>query len=357
MKLIITLLGLMICIDTLYAGNPDRAGESGAPELVINPWGRSNGFHGMYSSRVRGLEAMNLNVAGLSFVTKTEVAASRTELLRGSGVSLTAFGIGQAFGKHKENVVGVTFVGLDFGKIERTLVNNPTNGNGTFDPNFTNIAVAYTRSFSKAIRAGVLFRFINERIDELSASGAAIDAGIQYITGKRENMHFGISLRNVGTPMKFGGNGLTFRGEAPGDIDFQMTQEQRAEDFQLPTQLHIGLGYDILMGPNKEINKHLHRTTITANFTSNAFGEDHIGGGIEYAYKEMFMVRTGYRYEDGILKDSERTNAHTGLGAGLTVKVPLSKKKYEGPMLSIDYSYLTSSPFNGTHSFGFRVEL
>jgi hypothetical protein len=339
-----------------YAGNPDRTGEAGAYELLVNPWARTNGLNSMNSARVEGLEAMNLNVAGLTFTQKTEILFSRTHLLQGSQVYFNAFGIGQAFGKHKENVVGVTFTSVDLGEIERTLTTNPEGGVGTFKPTFLNIGVAYSRAFSEAIRAGLVFRLINQRIDDLSASGFALDAGIQYVTGKRDNIRFGIALRNVGTPMKFSGNGLTFRGGAPQG-DFQMSQEQRTEKFQLPTQLNIGGSYDFLIGPNKEKGKHLHRATVVANFTSNAFGKDNIGGGIEYSFRELFVLRAGYKYEDGLLKVEERTNAHTGLGAGMTVNVPLSKKKYEGPMLGIDYAYRTSSPFAGTHSFGARINL
>ena len=38
-----------------YAGNPDRKGQAGASELLINPWARSSGFGNANSSSVKGL--------------------------------------------------------------------------------------------------------------------------------------------------------------------------------------------------------------------------------------------------------------------------------------------------------------
>jgi hypothetical protein len=365
-KIIVGTIAIVVLSQHSFAGNPDRAGEAGAFELTVNPWGRSSGFNGMYASRVEGLESMNLNVAGLTFTKGTEIAFSRTQWLQGSGVNFNAAGIAQAIGKDKDNVIGLTFTSVGIGEIERTTYSSPEGGQGTFSPSFLNIALSYARSFNESIKGGVAFRLVNQRIDDLTASGFAFDAGLMYVTGKRDNVRFGVSLRNVGTPMKFTGNGLTIRGDAPAaDKDFLMSQSQRTERFQLPTQLNIGFSYDVLAGPNKEKGKHLHRVTIAANFLSNAFGKDNIGGGLEYSFRELFMIRAGYKYEQGIFSTSNgqvdsRTNAHNGLAAGVTGNVPISKKKEDSDtrrILSIDYAYRVSNPFSGTHTIGARINL
>ena len=46
------------------AGNPDRQGEAGAYELLMNPWARSAGLHTMTTSMIMGVEALRLNPAG-----------------------------------------------------------------------------------------------------------------------------------------------------------------------------------------------------------------------------------------------------------------------------------------------------
>lgn len=347
------ILGLCIAmmLPSVYAGNPDRAGEAGAYELSILGWARNSGLYGLTAARVEGLESMRINPAGLALTKKTEVLFARTHWLQGSDVYVHAFGIAQKFGKDKGNVVGLNINAVNFGKIERTTTGFPNGGLGTFSPSFFNIGVGYSRAFSNSIYAGVVFRLINERIDDLSAVGFALDAGLQYITGPRDNIRFGIALRNIGTPMKFNGDGLSFRGSAL-DGDYSLTQNQRTEKFELPSQLNIGAAYDWYLDNAKE--KPMHRLTFVAQFTSISFGKDQFGGGIEYAFKGMFMVRAGYRYENGITKASTRTSAHTGFSAGFTIEVPL---KENGPSLGIDYSYRTSSPFKGTHTYGIRFNL
>jgi hypothetical protein len=70
-KLSITLFtALLIYSLTAVGGNPDRAGEAGASQMLINPWTRSVGFAGANTASVTGLEAMSMNIAGMAFTKK-----------------------------------------------------------------------------------------------------------------------------------------------------------------------------------------------------------------------------------------------------------------------------------------------
>ncbi|MEZ4914623.1 MAG: hypothetical protein R2798_11255 [Chitinophagales bacterium] len=40
---------------SLHAGNDDRVGQAGASELLINPWARSAGMHGINMASARGI--------------------------------------------------------------------------------------------------------------------------------------------------------------------------------------------------------------------------------------------------------------------------------------------------------------
>ena len=72
---------------------------------------------------------------------------------------------------------------VDFGTIERTTVDLPEGGLGNFHPKYTNIALSFAKEFSNSIFGGGSVKVINENISDLTASGVALDAGIQYITG------------------------------------------------------------------------------------------------------------------------------------------------------------------------------
>jgi len=343
---------LYICLFLLlpvvaFAGNKDRVGEAGASELLINPWARSSGMLGINQASTRGLESMRLNVGGLAFNQGTEVIGASTQWLRGSDVSLIGAGFSQALGD--AGVLGVTLMSVNFGEIDLTTVDNPDIGTGgTYRPAFTNIGVAFSRSFSESIHGGVVIRVVNQSISDVSSSGVAFDAGIQYVTGADDNFKFGISIRNVGTAMRYKGDGLDFSSNNPIN-ETEVTTSQRAEKFEMPSLLHIGAAYDFYLGET-------HRLTAAGNFTSNSFSGDQIGGGLEYAFNEMFMLRAGYKYQqDRDSNDLVGSTALNGFGGGATLEVPLGKESAN--TFGIDYSFRGTDIFDNIHSFGVRLSL
>lgn len=343
---------LLLVTSLAYGGNRDRQGEAGASELLINPWSRSSGWDGINTACVHGIEAINMNPAGMAFTAKTELVFSHVEWLSGTGIQINTFGFSQSLGK-KGGVLGANVMSFDFGDIPITTTSLPEGGLGTFSPQYLNFAVAYAKVFSNSIYCGVVFRGISETISDASAFGMGIDAGIQYVTGPKVDptrIKFGIALRNVGTRMTYGGDGLTFRGQSP-EGDYTMTLEQRSQGFELPSLLNIGGSYDFKFGGDASPD---HRLTVAANFTSHSFSQDQFGGGMEYSFKEMIMLRGGYNYQSDLTDADKRVTALTGFSSGITFELPVKKN---GPKVGLDYSYRSSNPFNGTHSAGLRLVL
>lgn len=352
-------IGLLIGMFThsASAGNPDRAGQAGATELLINPWARSSGFASANTASVRGLEAQYLNVAGMAFTTKTEVLFSNTQWLVGSGVMINSFGLSQKIGE--AGVIGLAIMNMSFGDIDITTSDLPEGGIGTFSPNYLNIGVSYAKNFSNSINGGVTVRIINQSISNLSASGVAFDAGISYTTRlgskdkekNKDNLQFGISLKNVGPPMKYKGDGLSVRGSLPGS-DNSLTLEYRSAKYEMPSSLNIGVTY------HWKDKKLANRITGAANFTSNSFSKDQFNFGLEYSFKELFMLRGGYVLQFGKGGQDIAGSALVGPTAGATVEVGLGKKDAERKTkLGIDYSFRLTNPFAGVHAIGIRLAL
>ena len=80
------------------------------------------------------------------------------------------------------------------------------------------------------IYGGLNIKLISESIPNLNATGFAIDAGIQYVTGAKDNLKFGISLKNIGPRMSFSGDGLTFREYV--DPNYQMAVSHNSAEFE-----------------------------------------------------------------------------------------------------------------------------
>ena len=219
-KITILITLFMCTFFAVNAGNPDRAGQAGASELLINPWANSAGFHSLNTANIRGLASMRANVGGMAFIESTEIVFARTNWLQGTGIAINTFGVAQHVGE--SGVLGIEVMAMNFGDIEITTTDLPEGGIGVFRPQFVNLAVGYSKAFSNSIYGGIVMRGISEAISDVIAVGLAFDAGIQYVTGVDENVKFGISLRNVGTPMRYGGDGLSFRGQSP-EGDYQIS--------------------------------------------------------------------------------------------------------------------------------------
>ena len=337
-----------------FAGNKDRSGQAGAAELLINPWAASSGWGNAGMSFVHGVEAIYGNVAGIASCNSLDLNFTHTSWLVGVGndTRISSFGLLARVGE--SSVLGLSLMTFSIGEIPITTVQNPDPGTlGTYKPNLMNINLSFAKSFSNSISGGFNLKIISESIKDMGGVGVALDAGIQYVTGPYDNVHFGITLKNIGPTMKFSGDGISLRVFMDGNSNQQFTMVQRVDDFELPTQLSIAAGYDWLLGETS-------RLTIAGNFCSNSFTNDQFTLGMEYGFKDIFMLRAGYTYENGIwakggaLDNDECMNINRGLSAGVSVQVPLSKKE-NGMKLAVDYSYRDTYVFNGTHSVGARI--
>lgn len=345
LKLIAWILGIMLVSPmSALAGNVQRAGQAGASELLINPWARSSGLAGANAGSIRGLESIYFNIAGTAFINKTELIFARTEWMSGSDIGINAFGFSQKLGE--TGVLTMAVTSFDFGEIPITTVDRPEGGGGNFHPQYTNISLAYAKAFSNSIYGGMVVKIINQSISDVTASGVALDAGIQYVTGANDQIKFGMSMKNVGPTMKYTGDGMSFRGNLPTDVE--MTIEQRSADFELPSLIMISGAYDFKLSEKNILQ-------ASGTFISNSFTRDQFAFGLEYSFKKMLILRGGLLYEEGLFDKAKTVSVFAGPTGGLSVQIPMNKEK--GSVLSIDYSYRTTNPFNGVHSIGARVSL
>jgi hypothetical protein len=352
-KAVLTVCALGITVHG-FAGNKDRSGQAGATELLVNPWGQSTGLFGQNTACVKGIEAMKCNIAGLAFVDKTEFGLSYTDYIKGSGVTVTNFAFAQKVGE--AGVIGFNLMSMGFGDVDVTDYNHPEGGVGTFKPEFYNLSLGYAKKFSNNICAGAAVTIVQEGLTNISATGACFEAGVQYVTGKRDNFHFGITLRNVGTNMRFSGDGFatSFENVDNTNASYGLNRDTRAEKFEMPTYLSFGASYDLYLDDIEyhEAAHPNHRLTPLFNFTSNSFNNDYIGGGLEYAFKETIMLRGSYRYEANINDAALSTTLYTGFSFGATAQKAIGEK---GPRLAVDYSFRpTQKPANGVHTFTLR---
>lgn len=338
---------------SLKAGNEDRIGANGANQLLINPWAKSSALGNANTASVTGIESVFGNVSGLAFTEKTEVNFSHTRWLSTSGVGINNVGFAQKLGEN--GVLGLTVKMFSFGDIDQTNEEQPDGEAGTYNLQYGTIGVSYARAFSDRIFAGFTAKVVSEGLANARATGIAFDGGVRYVTGKKKHIKFGIALKNVGPQMRFSGDGLSVK-ETLDEKEF--TLQVRSEDFAMPSTLSIGVTYDYYIDERADSTgneiESMHRLSGSANFLSNSFGRDQVSVGAEYAFKEMFFLRAGLVYENGIWDEAENMNIITGPSFGGGVAVPLNKN---GSTIDIDYAYRVTSALGGIHSVGLRINL
>jgi hypothetical protein len=314
----------------------------------------------------------------LAFTKKTEFGFSRTQYLTGSGISINSFAIAQSLAKKDKEtgkvkdygVLGLSVFSMGFGDIQITTVPQPEGNMGTFSPNLLYIGLHYAKSFNDYIHGGISVKLINESIADLSSTGFAIDAGVQYLSGPYENFKIGVTMKNIGLPMNYSGDGYSVRGVV-NTTDHELTLEQRSAEFEMPSLLTIGISYDFLFW-GKEYksmtksdrkdegltrNDASSRITLAGSFTANSYSRDLFALGIEYSLMDIFMIRSGYTIEGGMWNSETSTTWYAGPCAGISLGIPLVKKNKGNQKLILDYAYRFTNKWKGNHYISLKVAL
>lgn len=385
--IIVALVSFFAASGSVFAGNRDRTGQSGSQHLLIDPWAKSNGWGTAGVSEITGLESIYSNVAGIARGQNTEFGFSRTQYLSGSncGIGINTFGITQRLSKKNKvtgdvkelGYIGLSLFSMNFGDIERTTVDQPEGNMGTFSPSLNYIGIHYAYKFNQYVYGGASVKIISESIADMKAGGVAIDAGVQYVAGAMENFRIGVTLKNIGLPVSYSGDGLSVKGFV-SNSDHEITLEQRSSESELPALLTIGLSYDFLFFGGTEYeglsNKAKgdysltrkdapHRLTLAGSFTANSYSRDQFVVGIEYGmgYKEgigdIFQLRAGYTMEAGMWDPETTDTWYSGPSAGASFAIPLAKKKSGLQKILLDYGYRFTNKWKGNHYIGIKLGL
>ncbi len=355
MKNIKYIIGLSLLVNTVIGGNPQRSGQGGSTELLTNPWTRTAGYANANGASVRGLESQFLNIGGLARINKTELVFNRTNLYGGAGININSFGFAQRVGE--TGALAVSLNNTNYGEINITNVENPDGGIGTYKASHTAVNVSYAKGFSNSIYGGFNVKFVNVGYPSVRANGVAIDAGVQYHTGlgkdKKDNLHFGIALKNWGPALRFNGDALSFRGLAAsngyvapgGNVGTTITVQQRSQEFEMPSLLNISAVYDIDIADKIIVSPAL-------NFIANAFTPNQFCAGAELNYDNIVKLRGGYIYQN---RQGDAAELFNGVNAGASVDVPLNKEKTT--KLGLDFSYRWTVNLRGVLGFGLRLNI
>ena len=308
----------------------DRVGQAGFQFLKLPTSARQAGMGGINSSLGSGDAASAFNnPASMVDVDGLSIALSHVRWF--ADISYT----GAAAARYFEHIgtIGVNLLFLDYGDMPRTenrpilLDGEPTGRSevitdlGTVTANDLAVGISYARRVTDQLHFGVNLKYISETLDDANVGAWAVDIGTVFHTGIR-SLRVTMVGRNIGPDTQI------------AEFDERIGYEPA--DVRMPVNFSFGAAYDLMEGGTASP----HLWTLAAEFVHPNDGPEKVNVGTEYAFRELMMLRAGYRFnydEEGLT-----------LGAGINVGV-------SGYAVSMSYAYWDFGRLGATHavSMGF----
>jgi len=280
LALAVMLLGSAV----LYAGGDERIGTAGAQELRIPVGSRMSALAGAGVAEAIGAEALYWNPAGVSQYQGTEVMFTNLQYFADIDVNyFAAMTSIEDFGS-----IGLSAKVISFGDIAKTTVQAGGPTGEIISPSYSVIGLSYSRQFTDRVSFGVTGMLVNEKIEQLTATGVAFDFGFIYDPGWR-GLKFGLVVKNLGPDMKYEGDQFGVPVDVPGTEPNSAgkTFLSQSAPFEMPSSVQLGASWNLF-----DIERS--SATVMGLFQSNNFSEDEFRGGLEYSFNDMFFLRGGY---------------------------------------------------------------
>jgi opacity protein-like surface antigen len=277
---------IILTASMVYGGDDARKGTSGAEQLLIPVGAQGIATGSALVANLTGLESIYYNPAGLGVSENTEAMFSYMSYL--ADINVSYFAVSTVVGD--VGSFGLSIKTFDFGDIPITTADFPDGTGNTYSPSYLTAGLTYSKILTDRISVGTNLKLISEKIMNTSASGFALDVGVQY----RFNQQFSIGavLKNVGSNMTYSGADLEQRTIIPNTTIGSSTgvSEILAEEFQIPSYFEIGVGYKYAFNDYNDI-------LLASTFRANNSLEDNMSFGLEYSYLSTLFLRGGYRMQ------------------------------------------------------------
>lgn len=310
---------LLFVAGTATAGGLERLGTAGAQELRIPVGAAAIAMGGSGVAVGSGLANIYWNPAALAATDQSEATVSYMTWLDDATVDYGA--ISARLGS--QGSIAFSLKVLNVGDISVTTEDAPEGTGEILTPHFAVLGLTYARRMTDRVLIGATGNYVNEKVAEASATGFAVDLGVQYDTGWR-GLRFGFSMKNVGPNMRYGGAAFERRLTLPGDDPTAQPHvvQLTSSSFEIPSYLQMGVAYDFPLAEGRTL-------AVTGAFQGNNFSTDEYRVGAQLELGSWLALRGGFQGQVPV-KDSSRQDDYLynlSYGAGFNFKLgdhPLS---------------------------------
>jgi len=298
--LIILTFTLIINLTTLaYSG--DNPASTGLSFLKLGAGSRAVGLGEAYIAVANDASGTYWNPAGLVNLSGTELMFTHNKWLQDITNEFAALGF-----RSGKNAFGISFMSNTIGGIERR-VKASAEPLDVLNAHDIMLGLSYARRIGENFNLGTTVKYLYQKIYIESASGLAVDFGLQYNT----------SLQGLKT-------GIVFQ-------NFGFMSKLQEESTKLPQTIRLGLAYQL---PFQILNGEFLLATDWMKILESTY---HLNFGFEYNFIKYFALRFGYQtgFDD--------KGIHGGFGVGFN--------RYR-----LDYAYVPfTSDLGNSHRISFGI--
>jgi hypothetical protein len=327
---------LLLGAATQYAHAQSKVGTTAAQFLGIGVGPRANSMGGAFVAMSGDASAMYWNPGALSRIGHSQIMASHTDWL----VETDLNWVGITLALDADNAIGISLTQLDLGEDDVTTVQRPEGTGERWSAHDIAFTISYARNLTDRFSIGGSFKYISQHIWNESASSIAFDVGLLFTT-PFDGLRLGMSLSNFGGDMRMDGKDLTRRIDLDPDNSGNnetIVANLKTDSWELPLFFRAGISYDVHRSD-------MLRTTVAADAVRPNDNVEHVNIGGEFAFREMFFVRLGWK---ALFMD----DAEEGFTAGVGLHYPL----FGSTAATLDYSYQEFGIFKNVQTITLSVD-
>jgi hypothetical protein len=196
-----------------------------------------------------------------------------------------------------------------------TTVDQPHGTGELFSARDIAIGASYAVRLTNFFALGLTGKFIQQSIYNENASTFAVDIG-SILDVPFYGLKLGMNFSNFGGKLKLDGRDLTkeFDLNPNNTLNVGVETRLKTEPWDLPVNFRVGMSMDLLGKDQSFVNSEENRFSLSIDGNHPTDASEFFVFGLEYSYKEIVSLRSGYRLN----RDVEKFFYGVGLNVPLT---------------------------------------
>ncbi len=325
MKRILPIILILVFVNKINAQlfptlGGQRAGISTAQFLKISVGSRATAMGDAFIAVANDASALYWNPAGLVQNNENQVLFSHNEWV----ADIKHEFLGAVYHFSNNDAIGISLVALHMQDMPVTTEFNPFGTGEYFTVGDLGLSLSYSKKLTTQFSFGATLRYIESTMDKLKMRGVMIDLGTYYWTGLGTT-RFAVTVTNFGNQLAPDGKVLLWGKR----------EKDNWQEFSPPTMFRIGFAFEPYMTDE-------HRVTSSIQLNHPNDNSENVSVGVEYAWKNLFYLRSGYRFN----ADSKNYT----FGAGIKVPAGIAN-------VTFDYSFSNLMDLGSAHRLSILLGL